>query len=134
MAFLLRLNLPPILSGLMGACLLFGLLMRVLPASLLRRLGLILLLPGPGLALALASTHYGPRWLEGVLIAPAVIFPTAATLLTLPPGTTRAAIGLGANLQMRLRLIWLPLLMPSLFLSLALATVFSVACALVDHL
>ncbi|MEN3167842.1 hypothetical protein [Gluconobacter sp. OJB] len=133
MALALRLNLPSILTGLLGACALIALLMRVLPASVLRRLGLILLLPGPGLALALASLHSAPGWLEGLLIAPAVAFPIGATLLTLPPGTTRAAIGLGADLPTRLRLIWFPLLLPSVFLSILLATAFCVACALLDH-
>ncbi|OUI80153.1 hypothetical protein HK22_06930 [Gluconobacter sp. DsW_056] len=133
MALALRLNLPSILTGLLGACALIALLMRVLPAPVLRRLGLILLLPGPGLALALASLHSAPGWLEGLLIAPAAVFPTGATLLTLPPGTTRAAIGLGADLPTRLRLIWFPLLLPSVFLSFLLATAFCIACALLDH-
>ncbi|GBR48578.1 hypothetical protein [Gluconobacter roseus] len=133
MSLILRLNLPSILTGLVGACAVIALLMRVLSPHILRRLGLVLLLPGPGLALALAKTHIGPGWLEGALIAPAVVFPICATLLTLPPGTTRAAVGLGADLPTRLRLIWFPLLLPSAFLSFLLAIVFCVACALLDH-
>ena len=133
MSLILRLNLPSILTGLVGACAVIALLMRALPAPVVRRLGVLLLLPAPGLALALANIHSDLGWLEGMLIAPAVVFPTGATLLTLPPGTTRAAVGLGADLPTRLRLIWFPLLLPSAFLSILLAVVFCTACALLDH-
>ena len=141
MAISMRLHLPAIILGLLIGCGVITLLMRLLPARHVRLLGLLVLLPGPALAFALPELHraglsfIGRHYdiLQGVLISPAVMMPFGATLLGLPIGTTRAAIGLGADLKTRLKLIWLPLLLPAALLSLTIAVLLCLGCVILDR-
>ncbi|GAN90666.1 hypothetical protein Gbfr_020_066 [Gluconobacter frateurii M-2] len=141
MALSMRLHLASILLGLFLGCALIALLMRLLPAKHVRLLGLLVLLPGPALAFAIPELHKaavaftGRHYdvLQGALIAPAVMLPFGATLLWVPAGTTRAAIGLGANFATRARLIWLPLLLPAALLSFTMAVLLTVGCVILDR-
>lgn len=141
MALSLRLHLAPILSGLLLGCTVITLLMRLLPARYVRLLGLLVLLPGPALAFALPELHkagviFAGRYydvLQGGLISPAVMLPFGATFLGMPAGTTRAAIGLGAKFSTRVRLIWLPLLLPAALLSCTMAVLLTVGCVILDR-
>jgi|GEM_PF-5967711 len=141
MALSMRLHLAPLLFGLFLGCAVIGLLMRLLPAKHVRLLGLLVLLPGPALAFAIPELHkagvaFTGRYydiLQGGLISPAVMLPFGATLLGLPVGTTRAAIGLGANFATRARLIWLPLLLPATLLSFTMAVLLTVGCVILDR-
>lgn len=137
----MRLHLAPILLGLILGCIAIGLLMRLLPAKQVRLLGLLVLLPGPALAFAIPELHkagiaFTGRYydiLQGLLISPPVMLPLGATLLGVPAGTTRTAIGLGANLATRLRLIWMPLLLPAALLSGIVAVLLTIGCVILDR-
>lgn len=124
-------------AGAVSGCVLCGLALPVLPARWLRPLGLLLLLPAPGLALLLprlfpeAESWVFPGAREvvrGVLLAPAIMFPTGAAWLAVPPGLGRAAAGLGASRGLTFRLVRLPLLLPAAGLSLLVAIVLIGAC------
>lgn len=131
-------NLLIVLSGLLSGCVLAALFLRVLPRPACRNLGLLLLLPTLGTAFMLPAFHkaiisgsYLPFW-QGVLLATAIVFPIGNAVLRRPSDLTRAAIGLGADTTARLRLIWLPLLLPSILFSSLLAAVLSFTCAALD--
>ncbi|EHH68127.1 hypothetical protein [Gluconobacter morbifer] len=135
MAYSLQTHLPFILTGLLTGCAISAVLMQILPGRILRYLGLLFFLPGPGLAFVLPLLHepHITFW-QGLLISPTVLFPIGATLLGLPAGTARAAIGLGADLKTRFQLIWLPVLLPSVLLSLGLAILLCLGCVILDCL
>ncbi|ATU74082.1 hypothetical protein CT154_15950 [Komagataeibacter xylinus] len=120
---------PAGLLGVDGACVLLGLVLASLlvlwahamlrgtwPAQcvLLRGLLLACMLPGLVLAvwwpgLAKGATVAGCM-IQGVLLAPAAMWPLLCALRRIPPTLSRTACGLGADAQARLRLLWLPLL------------------------
>ncbi|ARW17322.1 hypothetical protein [Komagataeibacter europaeus] len=120
---------PAAVMGLDGACIALGLvvacglvlvvhvmLYRAWPAwcVLLRGMLLCLLLPGLGLAVWWPCLAHGGGvagcLMQGLCIAPAAMWPLLRVLDRIPPGLSRTAGGLGADANMRFRLLWLPLL------------------------
>ncbi|PYD59581.1 hypothetical protein CFR73_11060 [Novacetimonas maltaceti] len=99
---------------------------------------LLLLLPGVGGALCLprlsGSAIGAGAWpvLQGMLLCPLVTVLPLRSLLRVPASISRTAWGLGAGTWMRARLLWLPLLGPSLVLSACAGLGMGVLAAMAD--
>ncbi|QDH17159.1 hypothetical protein [Swingsia samuiensis] len=132
---------PFLFLGLISGLSLCGLGIKLLPYSSTRLLGLLLLFSSPLMAFFFPFWHQNGinitrtqfAFFQGIFISPTIIFPLGATLLQLPAGTNRTAKSLGANFYTRLRLIWIPVLFPSAFLSLFIAFAFSFICIILDR-
>ncbi|MCE2575634.1 hypothetical protein [Komagataeibacter sp. FNDCR2] len=107
-------------AGLLGACMLVLAVRAVVhgawPARCVVLRGLMLALALPGLWLALwwptvaQPMGVAGSVVQGVLGAPAAMWPILRVMDRIPPGLVRTASGLGADAKARLRLVWLPLL------------------------
>lgn len=99
---------------------------------------LLVLLPGVGGALCLprllGAGGAGSMWpvLQGMLLCPLVTVLPLRTLLRVPASVSRTAWGLGAGTWMRVRMLWLPLLGPSLVLSACAGLGMGMLAAMVD--
>ncbi len=117
------------LCGIIMGSLLGTLCVRFIPKNILKIIGLITLLPLMMVSFFIyiylrdnLGASYFPI-IYGVLNSPIVMFPCVARYLSLPSGTERAALGLGATPSVRLQKLWFPLLAVPLTISVCI-TVF----------
>ncbi|MCJ8354785.1 hypothetical protein [Novacetimonas hansenii] len=121
----------------MGACMFMRRRMPWGPAVVQVLLLLVLV---PGMAGVLWLPHWGGAagnvalWpvLQGVFVCPLVTVLPLRALMRVPASVSRTAWGLGAGPWMRARLLWLPLLGPSLVLSACAGLGMGVLAAMVD--
>lgn len=113
--------------GLSAGLLLCLLSVRLLPHAVTKTLGLALVLPCALLSMGFPlgiHTHkiaFLSPFVPGFLGAPLTALPCSARYLSLPYGMTRAAVGLGATMFLRLQKLWLPLFLKPAILSCMLA-------------
>lgn len=121
------------LGGIILGCLVGMAAMRIFPAWLFKNMGLSLVFPSAMIAFFLpllwgTNSVSSLLVIQGLLNAPLAMLPCVARYLTLPPGTGRAAMSLGAMPVLRFQKLWLPLLAVPFTLSVLLTAFMLTLC------